>query len=59
MCERCKTCKEMSNVFEELHNSYFFLPNTKVANNDEQKPYQPVIGVFLIGLVIKKALELK
>ena len=43
MCERCKTCKEMSNVFEELHNSYFFLPNTKVANNDEQKPYQPVM----------------
>ena len=21
----------------------FFLPNTKVANNDEQKPYQPVM----------------
>ena len=49
----------MSDVFEELQDSYFFVPNTKVANNDEQKPYQPVIGVFLIGLVIKKALELK
>ena len=42
-CERCKACKEMSHVFVELQDSYFFIPNTKVANNYEDKPYQPVI----------------
>ena len=42
-CERCKACKEMSHVFVELQDSYFFIPNTKVANNYEDKPYQPVL----------------
>ena len=42
-CERCKACKEMSHVFVELQDSYFFIPNTKVSNNYEDKPYQPVM----------------
>ena len=36
----------MYHVFVELQyffTSYFFIPNTKVANNNEDKPYQPVI----------------
>ena len=33
----------MSHVFVELQDSYFFIPNTKVANNYEDKRYQPVM----------------
>ena len=33
----------MSHVFVELQDSYFFIPNTKVANNYEDKPDQPVM----------------
>ena len=33
----------MSHVFVELQDSYFFIPNIKVANNYEDKPYQPVM----------------
>ena len=33
----------MSHVFVELQDSYFFIPNTKVANDYEDKPYQPVM----------------
>ena len=42
-CEQCKACKEMSHVFIELQDSYFVIPNTKVANNYEDKPYQTVM----------------
>ena len=42
-CERCKACKEMYHVFVELQDSYFFITNTKVANNNEDKPYQPIM----------------
>ena len=48
----------MSDVFEELQDSYFFVPNTKVANN-EQKPYQPVMWHVFNRPSNKKTLELK
>ena len=37
-CERCKAFKELSHVFVELQDSSFFIPNSKVANNYEDKP---------------------
>ena len=33
----------MSDVFNELQDSYFFYPKTIVANNQEEIPYQPVL----------------
>ena len=33
----------MSDVFIELQDSYFVTPNTKAANDYEDKPYQPVM----------------
>ena len=33
----------MSHAFVELQDSYFFIPNTKVTNKYEDKPYQPVM----------------
>ena len=30
-------------VFTELQDSYFFYPKTSVANNHENRPYQPVL----------------
>ena len=35
-------CKE-TNAFVELQVAYFFCPNTTQANNQESKPYQPVL----------------
>ena len=58
-CERCKACKEMSHVFEELQGTYFSVPNTKVANNDEQKPYQPLMWRVFNRPSNTKTLELK
>ena len=37
-CEKCNVCKEMADVFTELQDSYFFYPNTSVANNQEVIP---------------------
>ena len=42
-CDQCNICKEMSDVFTELQDSYFFYPKTSVANNQEEIPYQPVL----------------
>ena len=33
---------EMSDVFTELQDSYFFCLKTSVANNHEDIPYQPM-----------------
>ena len=30
-------------VFTELQDSYFFYPKTSVANNHENRPYQPIL----------------
>ena len=42
-CDQCNICKEMSDVFTELQDSYFFHPKTSVANNQENLPYQSVL----------------
>ena len=42
-CDQCNICKEMSDIFTELQDSYFFYPKTSVANNQEEIPYQPVL----------------
>ena len=39
-CTKCLICKEASEIYNELQESYFFYPNTKLAGAD--KPYQPV-----------------
>ena len=39
-CNKCLICKEASEIFNELQQSYFFYRNTKLADAD--KPYQPV-----------------
>ena len=41
-CDRCSICKEMSDVFSELEDSWFFYPKTTLANNHDGIPYQPV-----------------
>ena len=42
-CDKCNICKEMTDVFTELQDSYFFYPKTVVANNHDNIPYQPVL----------------
>ena len=37
-CDQCNICKEMSNIFTELQDSYFFYRKTSVANNQEPIP---------------------
>ena len=40
-CEQCKICKEVSHIFPELQDAYFFTPNTHFFFS-ENIPYQPV-----------------
>ena len=55
-CDQCAICKEMSDVFTQLQDSYYFYPKTSLANNQEKLPYQPVLwGVF--NSVINKEKE--
>ena len=42
-CDQCNIFKEMSDIFTELQDSYFFYLKTSVANNQEKIPYQPVL----------------
>ena len=42
-CDQCNICKEMSDVFVEFQDSYFFHPKTSVANNKKNLTYQPVL----------------
>ena len=42
-CDQCNICKEMSDIFTEWQDSYFFYPKTSVANNQEKIPYRPVL----------------
>ena len=45
--DKCKMCKEMSDIFAELHDSYFFYPRTDAANSQEEIPYQSILwGIF-------------
>ena len=38
-CDQSNICKEMSDVFTEMQDTYFFHPKTSVANNQEKLPY--------------------
>ena len=38
-CDQCNICKEMSDVYVELQNSYFLCPKTSV----HEVPYQPIM----------------
>ena len=40
-CEQCKICKEVSHIFSELQDAYFFNPNTHI-HSFENLPYKPV-----------------
>ena len=42
-CDKCNICNEMTEIFSELQDSYFFYPRTSFANNPEDIPYQPVL----------------
>ena len=42
-CDKCNICKEMSDVFTELQDSYFFNPKTNLANKQDELPYEPVL----------------
>ena len=43
ICEKCSICKEITDMFVQLQDSYFFYPKTRPANNQENSPYQPVL----------------
>ena len=44
----------MSDVFSELQDSWFFYPNTTVANNRDEIPYQPVSWRVFTSILDKK-----
>ena len=52
-CDQCNICKEMSDIFTELQDSYFFYPKTSVANNQEEIPYQPVLWCVFNSVINK------
>ena len=52
-CDRCNLCKEMNDVFFELQNAYFFCPKTTPANNEQPKPYQPVLWRVFTKIIDK------
>ena len=54
-CDRCSICKEMSDVFIELRDSYFFHPKTSLANNHDELPYQPVLWRVFNSVINKNA----
>ena len=53
-CERCSICKEMTDVFSELQDSWFFYPKTTVANNFDRTPYQSVLWRVFTSILDKK-----
>ena len=53
-CDRCSICKEMTDVFSELQDSWFFYPKTTVANNFDQIPYQSVLWRVFTSILDKK-----
>ena len=46
-------CKEMSDVFAELEDSYFSYPRTEAANSQEKFHINLSCGKFLLVLLIK------
>ena len=53
-CDRCSICKEMSDVFSELEDSWFFYPKTTLANNHDGIPYQPVLWRIFTSTLNKR-----
>ena len=51
--DKCKMCKEMSYVFAEFQDSYFFYPRTDAANNEEETPYQPILWRIFTSVIDK------
>ena len=41
------------NVFVELRDAYFFSPKTTPANDEESKPYQPVLWRVFTNIIDK------
>ena len=52
-CNSCAICKETNDVFVELQVAYFFCQNMTQANNQESKPYQPVLGRVFTNIIDK------
>ena len=53
-CDKCNICKEMTDVFVELQDSYLFYPKTSVANDYEEVPYQPIMWHVFNSVIDKK-----
>ena len=53
-CGNCSICKEMTDVFTELQDSFFFYPKQSLANNDDPISYQPVLWRVFNSIIDKK-----
>ena len=53
-CDRCSICKEMSDVFSQLQDSWFFYQKTTAANNHDEIPYQPALWRIFTSTLNKK-----
>ena len=42
-CEKCSICKEMTDIFSRLQDSFLFYPKQSVAKSFDQVSYQPVL----------------
>ena len=42
-CEKCSICKEMTDIFSGLQDSFLFYLKQSVAKNFDQVSYQPVL----------------
>ena len=58
-CEKCSICKEMTYVFTELQDNFFFYPKQSLANNDDPVPYQPVLWRVFNSAIDKKNKKLR
>ena len=54
-CDKGVICKEMTGMFVELQDSYFFYPKTHPANNQENIPYQPVLWCIFNKVIDKNS----
>ena len=53
-CEKCSICKEMTHVFTELQDSFFFHPKQSLANNDDPVSYQLFLWRVFNSVIDKK-----
>ena len=52
-CHKCSVCNEMTEIFTELQNDYFFYPRTNVVSNQEYISYQPVLQRIFNSVINK------